>query len=352
MFQQDKGTTPEKQSTQSFIDSVELLTLNYIKLNSNFKLFEIYKYINQRPGKRIRSQIIFHLGQQLNLDFDKLKYWAASCELLHNATLIHDDIQDGDLTRRLQPTVWNQFGLNHAINMGDYLMLIAPKVILDSSIDNTIKLEWMRTYSNMSVKLVKGQTLEFELINHLNNPQLENLYFNCIEQKTSALIEGIIAGVLGLTTYNSMTKQHLVTKFKKVGSIFQIQDDIIDLFGNKKREELGCDIKEGKVSSLIIQLLKNLSEDKIRNKVISILKQDRDSTSTKDIDFIKKLILDKSILSKLSEQVNQFHRQINQVPDHNNEHKLNHVINNYLDKIIEPISHLSEFRNIGQRCTH
>ena len=81
-------------------------------------------------GKRLRARLAMETGVRLGAEGKEILPWAAACELLHNATLVHDDLQDGDRVRRGQPTMWVKHGPAQAINAGD-LMWVAPYLALE-----------------------------------------------------------------------------------------------------------------------------------------------------------------------------------------------------------------------------
>ena len=82
-------------------------------------------------GRRVRARLALAAGEALGLRRENVVAWAAACELLHNATLIHDDIQDGDRTRRDVPTAWARHGVGQALNAGDLLLMLPFLAIND-----------------------------------------------------------------------------------------------------------------------------------------------------------------------------------------------------------------------------
>jgi geranylgeranyl pyrophosphate synthase len=103
-----------------FLKATLLEIQKTINLNSSNPLLDMATEIFATPGKMLRSKMIYNLGHILNVSESKLVAWAATIELLHNATLIHDDFQDGDELCRGQPTEWKMYGAPQAINLGDF----------------------------------------------------------------------------------------------------------------------------------------------------------------------------------------------------------------------------------------
>lgn len=211
-------------------------------------------------GKGLRPKLVFEMAHSLSIPerfWPLVRNWAVALEILHNATLIHDDLQDGDHVRRNQPTVWSRFGTNAAINAGDFLLTLGPRAI-DEDIEDLFseRLILHRIYSETAAKLVNGQSLEFEMSASLTNPShLESLYWKCIDLKTSALFSGAARGVAGIAGLDKDETQRLENLIQTLGALFQLQDDIVDIFGDKQRTQPACDLREGKVSCLVLNHL-------------------------------------------------------------------------------------------------
>ena len=245
-------------------------------------------------GKMFRPIMILSLAETLDLDARNVQPWAEACEILHNATLIHDDIQDGDEVRRGRPSLWKIFGKSQALNTGDYLLMTAPLAMIRSHWCDEKVRKLLDIFFNMSRFIAEGQAKEIEL-NSLKN--LENLmkkYELCIAHKTSILFSKSAQGVAILASRSVHEIVEIENVFFELGHVFQIQDDILDLYGNKNRGEVGCDLKEGKVSYLIANHLSHFPNDV---KIIKdILHKKRDETTSENIEFIKQLFEEKGTL--------------------------------------------------------
>ncbi|MFB6262683.1 MAG: polyprenyl synthetase family protein, partial [Bradymonadaceae bacterium] len=125
-------------------------------------LVEMGRHHLQTGGKRLRAMLPLAVGRRLGADPDALLPFGAACELLHNATLVHDDLQDGDRTRRGESTVWSTFGSERAINLGD-AMLYWPLLLIDrldcsAATRNTL----YRTTTRQTLSVIDGQDREYE----------------------------------------------------------------------------------------------------------------------------------------------------------------------------------------------
>jgi geranylgeranyl diphosphate synthase, type I len=231
-------------------------------------------------GRRVRARLALAASKAFGASTRESVAWAASVELLHNATLVHDDIQDGDRVRRGRPTVWAEHGVGQAINVGDFLLML-PYVAL-SEIRPDRRGDLALLLGETCTRIVRGQVQELSL---LEAGRLDSAsYLAAARGKTGALFELPVAGAALLGGRPLAEVAGYAALFGKVGLIFQLQDDVVDLFGDKGRGEVGSDIREGKVSALIVELARCHQE--LRGKLISILRKSRDETTVGDIEWV------------------------------------------------------------------
>lgn len=272
------------------------IILNKVREVGSPFLVEMCRHHFQDPGKLLRPRIVYGLAGALGLDKSQFLGWAAAVETLHNATLVHDDLQDGDELRRGTPTIWKKFGAAQAINCGDFLMLLAPSFFLDSDLGAETKSELSRLYSIVATEVVKGQTSEPTLREYLGQSDLAERYRTCISQKTSALFAGAAEGVGLIAGFSKPIRSELAVTFRGIGDLFQIQDDVLDLYGDKGRKAVGCDVKEGKVSALVVSHLAFFPEDLPR--IQGVLLKGREETSNEDIYGLIELFRAKGTLQR------------------------------------------------------
>lgn len=320
-------------STQEeFLSDVNRLVIEKIENFSLDSLKEMTLDHFQGQGKMIRPKMVFGLAKSLEVDLKKVLGWAVTCELLHNASLIHDDLQDGDKTRRGRPTTWYKYGENHAINIGDFLLIIAPLGIFDSNLPCDLKLLLNKTYLEMASNIVVGQSEEFVLNQFNQIPNLRKYYFKCVSLKTAALFSYLAKGVAisgGISNLDFLNEV-----FKEIGIIFQMQDDILDLFGEKKRESVGCDIKEGKVSFLIVKHFEIMPTD--MEWMIPILKKERNITTHEDIEKFRKAFLS---TNTLKECLNEIFERV-KILMSKDLSPIEIFVKQMVDEVLNPIYHL------------
>ncbi len=176
-------------------------------------------------GKLLRPSLVLFVAEQLGAAPEDALPAAVGLELIHNFSLIHDDIQDGDRIRRGRPTVWTTWGTNEAINAGDLMQALAVRTALDSgSIAAALLLA-------ATEAMIEGQSMDLGFETRF--VELSE-YLRMIDGKTGALL--VAAFELGgaIATADDATQATLRALGRAVGRAFQIQDDLLGIWGNAK----------------------------------------------------------------------------------------------------------------------
>ena len=202
-------------------------------------------------GKLIRPRLIFKVVKLAGAEPTVAREWAAAIELLHNATLVHDDYQDGDTHRRGMPTVWMKYGGPQAINAGDFLWSTAFHAVASRANDDDKTLGLVQLLSDMAMEVVQGQALELSPLE--DDLPVRAHYLDIIRGKTSGLFRTPARGALHLAGVTKAEMDTLSLHFEELGLLFQLQDDLLDLYGDKGRSVVGEDLREGKLSFLIVK---------------------------------------------------------------------------------------------------
>jgi len=185
-------------------------------------------------GKRIRPLITLLCTGACDAPIENALPAATAIEFLHNFTLIHDDIEDKSPHRHGRPTLWTQWGIAQAINAGDALFGIAQLTMLDlvKTTDEVIANQAIRRLNQVCLQLTQGQHLDiaFESEQKVDT----QAYLTMIAGKTGALI-ALSATMGGLVAYQSQDHLALLAEFgESLGLAFQIQDDILGIWGDSK----------------------------------------------------------------------------------------------------------------------
>ncbi len=225
-------------------------------------------------GKRLRARLALAATEALGGERADAIGWAAAVELLHNATLVHDDLQDGDAVRRGKPTVWAAHGMAQAINVGD-LLLMLPFLAVDDSHDPVVGWGLSRCLASHAAEIVRGQSEELSL---LPCRRLDwSSYASAASGKTSGLFTLPVCGAAQITGRPVELADAIGEAFGRLGLVYQLVDDVIDLYGDKGRDKTGSDLYEGKVSALVAAHLGRVPADEAW--LLELLECPRESTS-------------------------------------------------------------------------
>jgi geranylgeranyl pyrophosphate synthase len=232
-------------------------------------------------GKRVRARLALAAAEALGFERSEAVPWSAACELLHNATLIHDDVQDGDTMRRDQPTTWVRHGVPQAINAGDLLLMLPFLAIGELRAPTDARWRLGHALAAAAALTVRGQSLEMELL------QMRRFgwddWHRAVEGKTGALLGLPVHGAALLAGLDDATAARFAREFASLGTLFQLQDDLLDLTDRKGRGgRRGSDLAEGKVSALVVAHLARHPED--TRDVVALLETPREETSQEAID--------------------------------------------------------------------
>ncbi len=187
-------------------------------------------------GKRMRPLLGLLAYASIAGDHRPALPGAAAVELGHNFSLVHDDIEDGDVERRHRPTLWSLHGVPQAINTGDLifsLSRVALHRLSDLGFSDRKVLRLMRLYDETCVMLCEGQYIDIAT-SAAAEPMTVELYFDMIGRKTAALIAGSIeAGALLATD-----DEEVIARFRRfgwaLGLAFQLNDDLLGIWGEEQ----------------------------------------------------------------------------------------------------------------------
>lgn len=208
----------------------------------------------RRSGKRIRPLLTLLTCESVGGQWRRALPAAAALELVHNFSLVHDDIEDNSPTRRNRPTLWRQVGIPLAINAGDALFTLANQAAIDliQEYEPAVVITVIGILEQACLDLTKGQFLD------LHNQESDRLtprsYWQMIGGKTAALLAastqvGAILGGAG-----PRTVYHYRKFGETLGLAFQVEDDILGIWGDESRtgKSAASDLEEGKLSLPVV----------------------------------------------------------------------------------------------------
>lgn len=241
-------------------------------MKSNTPLLDaIMRYIVKRKGKQIRPMFVFLSAKiclppgQTEKETSETTYrGAALIELLHTATLVHDDVVDNSLERRGFFSVNALWKNKIAVLVGDYLL--AKGLLL--SVNNS-DFEMLRIVSDAVREMSEGELLQIEKTRRLDIK--EDIYFEIIRQKTATLISSACAVGASSSGATKEVTEQMKLFGEKIGIAFQIKDDLMDFGSDDIGKPHGIDIQEKKLTLPLIYALNNASSSEKR-KIINIVK--------------------------------------------------------------------------------
>ncbi|KAI9291112.1 geranylgeranyl pyrophosphate synthase [Neoconidiobolus thromboides FSU 785] len=249
----------------------------------NNLLLEPYNYICSNPGKTFRTKLLEAFQFWLNIDTGKLKIIAEVMEMLHNASLLIDDVQDNSELRRGNPVAHRIYGVPITINCANYVYFLALQKVCELNDPELVQI-----YSTELIKLHQGQGMELHCRDR-NICPTEQQYLDMVNNKTGGLLR------LGIKMMQqvSNSKTDFVPLVNLLGEYYQIRDDYINLKAEDYHSAKGyCeDLSEGKYSFPIIHSLRTSND---MHQLENILKQ-----RTEDINLKKYALL-------LMEKTNSF----------------------------------------------
>ena len=252
------------------------------RLDSNVDLIsQMSQYIINSGGKRIRPLLLLICAKATEYDGDYHYSMAVVIELIHTATLLHDDVVDQSATRRGQETANELWGNAPSVLVGDFLYSRAFEIMVEPN-----SMEIMRILSKATNQISEGEVLQLLNIKNANVTQAE--YFKVIERKTACLFKAAcqIAGIL------SSADQKVINAMGSfgmhLGNAFQIIDDTLDYESDSNiiGKEIGDDLSEGKVTLPMIYALEKTK--KAENKILKDAIKNADASH---IDQIVEILL-------------------------------------------------------------
>lgn len=216
-------------------------------------------------GKRVRPILLLLCADAVSNDTgaDKALPAAAAVEILHNFSLVHDDIQDNSDMRHSRPTVWKVWGQPHAINVGDAMFALSYRAIemtSEKGLPSDAVLELLRMFNNTILELTRGQYLDmsFETAKTVTPDE----YVSMISGKTAALIGAAAQMGAYIGSQDRQLAQHYATFGFNLGIAFQIRDDILGIWGDASEtgKSTATDILSRKKSLPVLYGLEHSAE--------------------------------------------------------------------------------------------
>jgi geranylgeranyl diphosphate synthase type II len=246
-------------------------------------------------GKGMRPALCIATARALGAPPEGAVPYAAALEMLHNAFLVHDDIEDGSELRRGEPTMHVKHGLALALNAGDAMQALSMRVFRDSvrRLQPELASKMLDEFDHLLMQSLEGQALELGWIRDNNCSFTEDDYLRLVLKKTSyySFIHPCRIGALV-----ARGPGYDVSRFDRfgflMGAAFQIQDDVLNLVGDKAKygKEIAGDLWEGKRTLVLAHLLRRARGSEAE-RVAAVLSKPRAQRGTDDVEWLLELLV-------------------------------------------------------------
>jgi geranylgeranyl diphosphate synthase type II len=266
-----RSTSAHVHQYDRYKQLVERSLAEFVREQVPQSLYKPLKYVLNGGGKRIRPVLLLLSCEAVGGHPAKAVYAGTAIEILHNFTLVHDDIMDRASSRRGRQTVHTKWDTNVAILVGDELLALAYRALLRTSSPNIQAIA--KIFTEGVVEVCEGQAYdkEFETRSSVGVKD----YILMIDKKTAKMVAAA-AEIGALIGNGSRSSVQALRKYGEyVGRAFQIQDDLLDIIGNERElgKAVGGDLVEGKKTFLLLEALrvarghdKKLLAEVVRNK--------------------------------------------------------------------------------------
>ena len=242
---------------------------------------EVSTYLVNSGGKRIRPLICILTAKALGYKGNKLTQLASSIELLHTATLIHDDVVDESSSRRGKESIHKKWDNAHGVLVGDFVYSKAFQLMAGLRNPKIIKI--LADSTNI---ISEGEVLQLSLKNKAIISEKD--YFGIIGRKTAELFKAASQSAAVLSGVSNEVVKTAGDFAYSLGIAFQIQDDLLDYFGNKELtgKKIGKDFEEGKITLPLLRTIK-LTSNQNKKTILKLISKKDSSSLSQVIEIIK-----------------------------------------------------------------
>ena len=249
-------------------------------------LYDPVNYIMSQGGKRIRPQLVLLAAELFGATQEDAFYPATAFEMLHNFTLIHDDIMDNAPIRRGKETVYKKWNSNIAILSGDVLASMAMQQLLKTPCTPETLIKMSNIFIQTSIQICEGQQydLDFETQEEVTLDE----YLNMIRLKTAVMLAGCLKTGAVLSNASEQDQDALYQYGINIGIAFQLVDDLLDVYADKEifGKEIGGDIQANKKTFLYLLALQKANKEQ-KEQLIDLFSATNGTNGTNDTSIQK-----------------------------------------------------------------
>lgn len=260
-----------QQRTKEMIKEVDRALMKYVERGKHEKLIRAMRHYPEAGGKRMRPVMAMLVAEAVGKRGKEALPFGCSLEIIHNFTLVHDDVIDKDPVRRGRPAVHIAFDEPTAIIAGDALFAIAYDVLATTDVDGERLRRMLRTVSDTVFLVAEGQQMD---VDNEDRPTVSREeYLDMVEKKTAVLFACAAEGgaIVGHGTEKQIADMKEYARLLGIG--FQIWDDVLGIKGDAKKvgKPIGSDIRNGKRTLIVLDALERLEKDKRKHVLTDAL---------------------------------------------------------------------------------
>lgn len=241
--------TPQNEASDT--DRVHAFILSRLP-NDDQALASAASFHFERPGKMLRAKMAMRGAAVLGVNQQAAMRWAAAVEVLHNASLVHDDICDNDKQRRGRDSIWAKYGQNLALTLGDWLIALSFELAAEAAhLSRTPRL--VSILANHMAVTTAGEAMEFEW----NGSDSWDVYLTIAADKTAPLLTAPIQGIAAMT--GDPTAEDTITRyFRDLGKAYQIANDIRNFTGLDGAKSIAGDLARRTPNAVTLSYIEQL----------------------------------------------------------------------------------------------
>lgn len=255
---------PRRVDERTIVELLGVPEYKYETESINMSVLQPFWDLLDRGGKRWRPALTLLVYEALGKDLDEILPLAIIPEVIHNGTLVVDDVEDGSDFRRGKPCIHRIYGVDVAINMGNTMYFLPLLVLSKIDLPQHKKARILEEYVKAMVELSIGQAMDIAWHRGMVEKIDEDQYLQMTLFKTGALARFSVKLATIMADAPREVEEKLSRFAESIAVAFQIKDDILNLVGDEVKygKEIGGDIKEGKRTLMVVKALKLLPKEK------------------------------------------------------------------------------------------
>jgi geranylgeranyl pyrophosphate synthase len=252
LFQNDLVLDPPSDT----VDTLHNFILSRLPKSGN-ALAKAARHHFAKPGKMLRAKMTLRAAKILKIDAAAALHWAVAIEVLHNASLIHDDMCDGDQLRRGRLSVWSKYGRNVALTLGDWLIALAFELAAEAG-QRAQTSSLVKILAQRMATTTAGEAAEFSLHTGLSWAR----YLEIAADKTAPLLTAPLEGVAAMALHGNAAAA-IESYFRSLGIAYQIANDILNFRALDGAVDLGSDLARRAPNAVVVQYRQILCADRL-----------------------------------------------------------------------------------------